>query len=454
MLNKLFKKIVTFVLVVTVIISVSSFSNIHVSSAENTDVYKQAEFSIKENLNLETSIMLNGKAAANNKGFRNEKIDSRSEISLILKRSDEIKHEDYTPYQADGSIVINGKKSQFSVSGQLFNEKTDNGDLILLGTLDGYLNNIVTDENYITLSVHYVPGKNLCFIPVTIGIADNDGNLPISLDYGTPYNEITNPLFKKQKILKERELDEESTASKNSSDSLILTPYEYGGTPTDFDPRLKNTSASGNGSMSVSVYFQNKAVQQTNNLVYAKLSANETNWYNYCKNNIDGQIYADGASRVDKAWISMISADPGYSALRGNCVPASGATTISFNMPVYFPLLSWQILGISFNTSTTNLTFRPCTGGTLDNICDWEFWRLASLDPYIFSTSSTPESDDTGLGVRTTYSYLYGVSSNKNISLGATGKVRFTYTVKIGSSYSERDYTMSTTAASSITITP
>ncbi len=381
----------------------------------------------------------------------------KPKIILNLLSDESIKVDDYINFSGDGYITVDSNDITFSTHGSLYPIIDENNEMVLLGILTGYINNSKDNEDMISLSIHYMPNLEKAFISTCIGVDDGKGNVPLILDFGSPFTEIKNATLKKEKQIKHKE-ETQNLSNKELELTNSRSNLSYGGTPTEYDPRLKNTGYSTNSIMSVSVYFQNKARFQTPNEISAKVSANKANFENFMRNTYGYNIVSN-SSDASTVKLEIVSSDMYYESTDSSTsvVPTASTTNLNFSIPVYIGQynLGWQTIPINITTSSTSVSFRAATGAdsSRKNITTWNFYRLAGFaSTNFFTTSSTPAVASGGLAGKSKYYYVMGVSSDKAITVGAIGTSVLSC-VQDSTTYITRTYNVSATAASNITIT-
>lgn len=446
---KIIKKIIPLVFVFSLLIS-------SVSYAKNMDDSigdgGKKVFHIMQSLSNDFKFIDVNEKAYEKRFFKvSNSISSASKIELNLVNEEDIILDEYVKFIGDGHITIDGENIPYTATGMLYTSVDNKNEIVFLGTLVGYINNSNEEKDMVSLSVQYMPDLNKAFISACIGIDDGKGSVPLMLDFGTPFNEITEAYLKKDKHIKEKESQQNLT---EQQDNMPISIMSYGGTVTDYDPRLKNTGYSTNNIMTVSVYYQNKARFQTNNEVSAKVSANKANFENFMRSTYGYNIVTNSTD-ASTVKLEIVSADINYEST-ASVVPTANTTNLNFTLPVYIGLynLGWQTIPINITTSSTNVSYRPALGADSSkrNITTWQFYRFAGFaSTNFFTSSTTPEVDGCGLAGRSIYTYLMGVPSDKTITVGAMGSTVLTC-VENSTTYITRSYNISATAASSMII--
>lgn len=383
--------------------------------------------------------------------------DTMFEISF--NGLDEILPDEEEPVTAEASLLIGGIKYKIDLSGHLQAIEASNGKKVLMGVISGYLNNIEDKENWVIMSVHYMPADNKCSISASFGVLTDD-NIPASLNFGSEFIEM-DEIVKKSFMLKTEDIAQ-ADSDKEADQSLM----DYGDDPPlDTDPQLQDSGSTCSNSFFTDISFQNKTQSQKLNKIFSKMSVNFVNAKNYIKTHVDTGLNSV-AVICDEARNRIVTDAPAFECTQ-NCDPANNERTINIGIPIYIPYLDigWQTINLSYTTSSTTLSYSPCTGAPANakNITKWEFYNFSGLGGgpgsnvnHYLDTTETNESDasvdETGIGVRADYSYYYGVSSNKSIFIASDAYADIKYT---SSNYSgTRVYTMNSVAGGYMTITP
>jgi hypothetical protein len=453
---KIIKRIISLLIILSLAIATTAICS---AASLDTNNSKKNKFKIVESLCTETKFADSNKKALEKNFSGKFSESSKMRIELNLESNEDITYNDYVSFKGYGNIIIDNKNIPFNANGSLYPAANKKNEAVFLGVLTGYINNSVEDKNIISLSIHYMPEYDKTFIAACIGIDDGKGNVPVMLDFGTPYSEIKEAYLEKERQDKKDQIsyDENQESSVGEEDASISI-LGYGGTVTDYDPRLKNTGYSSNNIMAVNFYCQNKARFQTLNELSARVTANKANFENFMRTAF-GYNIVPNSTDASTVKLEIISAENYFESTDSSTsvVPTAGSTNISFTIPVYIGKfnIGWQTIPISITTSSTSVSFRPATGADpgRKNITTWEFYRFAGFaSTDFFTTSSNPEITSGGLAGKSKYYYVMGVNSDKTIYVGATGSAVLTC-VDDWTYYVYRSYNISATAATSMIIT-
>lgn len=232
-------------------------------------------------------------------------------LALNLLRNEKLSLGEQNFFEGAGSIHISGHQARYKVSGELYVTKNAEDKTVYVGVLVGHLTDDfrVANSDDFSMGVHFIEENLKAFITACIGV-DNGKETPIMLEYGKPFVEQHNALL--EKMLYDKERNYVNVDSSNDSPALPLT---YGGTPTDYCPRLKDTATVASNSLSVSVYFQNRARFQTNQEISAKVNANKANFENFMRNAFGFNVISNSTS-TDRVRLSVRSYN-----IDGQCQP-------------------------------------------------------------------------------------------------------------------------------------
>jgi hypothetical protein len=450
---KIIKKIIPLALIFSLLISSVSYANT-IDEKTDSNSNKNNKFHIMQNVSNDFKLIGVNKEAYEEQYLKQSiSTDPQTKIELNLISEEDITLDENIKFTGEGYITIEGIYLPYITTGALYPVTDKNGHTIFLGILTGYINNSTEAKDMISLSVQYMPETEKTFVSACIGVDDGKGSIPVMIDFGSPFSEIKEAYLKKEKQTREKEMKQSLNIQEDAKPISILS---YGGSVTDYDPRLKNTGYSTNSIMSVSVYYQNKARFQTPNEVSAKVSANKTYFENFMRSNYGYDIVANSTD-ASTVKLEIISAENYYESMDSSAsvVPAANKTNINFTIPVYIGLynIGWQTIPINITTSSTSVSFRAATGADAGrkNITTWEFYRFAGFaSTDFFTTSTTPEAAG-GLAGKSKYYYVMGVSSDKTIVVGAQATSVLSC-VDNWTYYVTRSYNLSATAASSMII--
>ena len=303
-----------------------------------------------------------------------------NEINISISSIESITIGSDNYFEGIGFISLSDNIITFKVSGYLYPYEDIYKKTVYVGVLEGYINDENSDQNSISLGIHCLPDQNKTFVTACIGVDNGSGSKPVILDFGKPFTEQKYAVEDKMKHDKITDSSNSIPALQGNQD-FQATPMTFGGTPTDYDPRLQSTGTTASSSLTVSVYYQNITRFQTNNEISAKTTANKANFEAFMRNTYGYDIISNSTG-TDSVTLRLISCANYFESTDGpnSVVPPAGSTNLNFVLPVYAGG-QWQTIDISIPVSSTTVSF--ISGAGLDpsrkHITQWVFWRLAGF---------------------------------------------------------------------------
>ncbi|MEK4248691.1 hypothetical protein [Paenibacillus sp. FSL W7-1287] len=372
----------------------------------------------------------------------------------------------------DGSLTVNAiitidtndNKYQTVLAGDLQKITTNENHVVYIGGLHGYLGKTDTaeeqDQNVIDVGLHYSPNTAESLFSVTIGSGGN-GRTPSFFYFGDKDSVVIQEAFqilrKQQEVSKVQELND---INSNTSNDLIQ--------PSSVDARVVYqgtdyaTSSYGNLA-AISFYSTNELRNQSITTHYAKANSYTSNATKYIQS-ITASPYKVIDVAADTFTVEILSADDLLYAVGGTALPANSSSTLDVSIPFYFgPTFGFQSLNFTIPLSSTALSYRKKAFGSSPHnthITSWVMKKSLGFSPSVTDASTASGAlpvyrQDNGLGVQSSYTYSGNVTSNFNVSQGASTKIRYVYTKYYQTIFVAEYFTTSTALhASSLKIVP
>lgn len=405
MKKKLSLLLIVFLLVVTIL---PGFKIIDESSKTDSFFINAPfyDFDTEDSAHIENTSQrfFDGESLAMQKWIKNSSL----KLNLRFKEDVAFNNSDFKTFDASGLIDLGNESHEFQASGTLLSSKTADKKTAYVGSLSGYIDGIETYDNHITLNVHYIPSIDKCYIPVAIGVLDDDGNLPTLVSFGAPFDEISKAtdLYINAKLNQEAEMDIDEI----NNDSLSIIPLN------DFNPSFAGTSYMPSNIGAVSLYRPKKMNSNGNYYMYAKVNSHTNKALSYIKSNVDSYAHT-------------VAVTGGIVELKSNNINLrvydSTPETKTYNVPIVIPYYSGgalQIFSTSLSYCPIKRTVTRLPESQHDNNVKWEYNQTPGINT---NYTTTPNEASGGMAGRSYVSYLK--NENTTITLTASGMVKYGY---------------------------
>lgn len=393
--------------------------------------------------------------------LENAKLTDTSSVNFAFTKTHE---------NDDGSLTVNAiitidtndNKYQTVLDGDLHKITTNENHLVYIGGLHGYLGKTDTveeqDQNVIDVGLHYSPNTAESLFSVTIGSGGN-GRTPSFFYFGDKDSAVIQEAFQifreQQEIRKVQELND---VNSNTSNDLIQ--------PSSVDARVvyqgTDYATSSYGNLAAISFYSTKELRnQSITTHYAKANSYTNNAKNYIQS-ITSSPYKIIDVAADTFTVEIISADDLLYAIGGTALPANSSSSLDVSIPFYFgATFGFQTLNFTVPLSSTTLSYRKkATGSSPHNthITSWVLKKTFGFSPSVTDASTGSGTlpvyrQENGLGVQSSYTYSGNVTSNFNVTQGASTKIRYSYTRYYQNIFVGEYFTTSTaTHASSLKI--
>jgi hypothetical protein len=429
-MRKVFLSILTICIVVLLILS--NKTAFAVEEKDYNSITLQFESSLNEKI---TSALSPSKLTVDNIVDATPLDANTVKIHTVINTLGETNINDFVEASGIVSFEIGGKKYSVHLSGRLFSTEDDNGVCGYVGGLNGLIYNdrpatyrnglerYVNNEYYmqrVVLDINYIPKSGDNFSTLTIGSIGQ--TVPTILFFGDYTDALQKITAKYIKISNTR-----SAASDIKTDTEV-TAYAVDGDLRFQSKAYVNTS---NGYVAcVSLYHANELRNQGNMTVAAKVNSNSLNFRNYLKYSLGFNV--PGSTIItypDSFNIEIVGADGKLHSTR-SVAPNNSQTTVNFPLTVYIPRYGWITIDIPITMSSTSVAYRPVAVNPIfsDSIVTWDIfkrygWNLQDMD---FVTAN-PEKENTGMRVKSIYTYEGNVTNSFKTSMGAYGSIRYEY---------------------------
>ncbi len=132
-----------------------------------------------------------------------------------------------------GTLALAGVSYSFTVNGNLIKVTAENQDEVYVGSLTGYVNDEMTPDSMLALTLHYNQTTGESFVPVCVGSYGAGGQPPVEVEFGHVFPGLSSAV--KAYVERRDSVRQAETAEIADGDSLALNA-----TDTDETSNMKS----------------------------------------------------------------------------------------------------------------------------------------------------------------------------------------------------------------------
>ncbi len=389
------KKIISLALIVSLLTSLNTvFASGQELNKENTDNNSSYYYSLELNNSFNKDYQLSEKASDKFNIIDAKGLDGNLEFNIEMTENESRDEtgNDTVLAISKGSVTINSVKYPFEAEGYL-HKIAEDGNIIYLGGLKGYLNNSKDQSDMIILSIHWMPDSNKISVPITFGYDDEKDSMPFVIKFGEIFVEAQNAV--KHILIENKTID--------NLKSVDLSEYAVNQTKSSngpYDPQYRDKDTQYSGGVGIALYSPLKIEPNSGNtgMAGAKIWANKTKLTSYASNAGYTPYSSTAAGCWDDVYLTIRS-NSSETDFKNECSPTNTDQTVT--IPIWFSAQG-QLITLSLDLTLNSITTTLYSGGSYgyDYATRWKFKKFAPMNE-LFDSSSTPEESDTGgLAVR------------------------------------------------------